>query len=68
MDAFLLQIDTYLQSSLIASLAAAFLGGLLASLSPWIYPMIPITAGVRALLNLAPATARRTSPRRARSP
>ena len=31
MDAFLLQIDTYLQSSLIASLAAAFLGGLLAS-------------------------------------
>ena len=46
MDAFLLQIDTYLQSSLIASLAAAFLGGLLASLTPCIYPMIPITAGV----------------------
>lgn len=46
MDAFLLQIDTYLQSSLIASLAAAFAGGLLASLTPCIYPMIPITAGV----------------------
>ena len=46
MDAFLLQIDTYLQSSIIASLAAAFAGGLLASLTPCIYPMIPITAGV----------------------
>lgn len=46
MDAVLLQIDTYLQSSIIASLAAAFAGGLLASLTPCIYPMIPITAGV----------------------
>ncbi|MDX9834412.1 MAG: cytochrome c biogenesis protein CcdA [Desulfobulbus sp.] len=46
MDAFLLHIDAYLQTSLLTSLAAAFLGGLLASLTPCIYPMIPITAGV----------------------
>lgn len=46
MDFILSQFDTYLQSSLIASVVLAFLGGLLASLTPCIYPMIPITAGV----------------------
>jgi thiol:disulfide interchange protein DsbD len=46
MDFILSQFETYLQSSLIASVVLAFLGGLLASLTPCIYPMIPITAGV----------------------
>ena len=46
MDILLSQFDTYLQSSLFASLVIAFLGGVLASLTPCVYPMIPITAGV----------------------
>ncbi len=46
MDILLSQFDTYLQSSLLASLALAFFGGVLASLTPCVYPMIPITAGV----------------------
>lgn len=46
MDFLLSQFDTYLQSSLIASVIIAFSGGLLASLTPCVYPMIPITAGV----------------------
>ena len=46
MDLFFTQFDSYLQTSLVASLAVAFLGGLLASLTPCVYPMIPITAGV----------------------
>ncbi len=46
MDILLSQFDTYLQTSLLASLAIAFFGGILASLTPCIYPMIPITAGV----------------------
>jgi thiol:disulfide interchange protein DsbD len=46
MDILLSQFDTYLQSSLLASLAVAFFGGILASLTPCVYPMIPITAGV----------------------
>lgn len=46
MDILLSQFDTYLQSSLLASLVIAFFGGVLASLTPCVYPMIPITAGV----------------------
>lgn len=46
MDILLSQFDTYLQSSLLASLIIAFVGGVLASLTPCVYPMIPITAGV----------------------
>jgi cytochrome c-type biogenesis protein len=46
MDILLSQFDTYLQSSLLASLVIAFVGGVLASLTPCVYPMIPITAGV----------------------
>ena len=52
MDAFLYQFDTYLQTSLLASLAVAFLGGVLASLTPCVYPMIPITAGVIGHANI----------------
>lgn len=46
MDVLLSQFDTYLQSSLLTSLIMAFIGGVLASLTPCVYPMIPITAGV----------------------
>nr|WP_320011052.1 cytochrome c biogenesis protein CcdA [uncultured Desulfobulbus sp.] len=46
MEFLLSQFDTYLQSSLIVSVIIAFVGGMLASLTPCVYPMIPITAGV----------------------
>ncbi len=52
MEHFLSQIESYLQSSLLLSFAAAYVGGLLASLTPCVYPMIPITAGVIANSNL----------------
>jgi thiol:disulfide interchange protein DsbD len=52
MDLFLSQFDTYLQTSLIASLVVAFVGGVLASLTPCVYPMIPITAGVIGNANI----------------
>ncbi len=46
MEHFLSQLDIYLQSSLLLAFAAAFLGGLLASMTPCVYPMIPITVGI----------------------
>lgn len=46
MENFLSQMDTYLQGSLFLAFVAAYAGGLLASLTPCVYPMIPITAGV----------------------
>ncbi len=52
MDGLIFQLDILLQTSLVASLAAAFLGGLLASLTPCVYPMIPITAGVIGHANI----------------
>ena len=52
MDILLSQFDVYLQSSLLASLVIAFVGGVLASLPPCVYPMIPITAGVIAHANI----------------
>ena len=52
MDGLLFQLDTLLQTSLLASLVAAFFGGLLASLTPCVYPMIPITAGVIGHANI----------------
>ncbi len=52
MEHFLSQMTTYLQTSLLLSFAAAYLGGLLASLTPCVYPMIPLTAGVIGNSNL----------------
>jgi len=52
MGEFLAHLDRYLQGSLPLALAAAYLGGLLASLTPCVYPMIPITAGVIGNANL----------------
>ncbi len=52
MGHFLSQMEGYLQTSLLLSFVAAYLGGLLASLTPCVYPMIPITAGVITNSNL----------------
>ncbi len=53
MESLLAQFDpSSLQSSLPVSLLIAFLGGLLASLTPCVYPMIPITAGIIGHANL----------------
>ncbi|MGD9949944.1 MAG: cytochrome c biogenesis protein CcdA [Desulfobulbus sp.] len=52
MEFLLSQFDTYLQSSLIVSVVIAFIGGMLASLTPCVYPMIPITAGVIGHANI----------------
>ena len=52
MEDFLNQMESYLQTSMLLSFAAAYLGGLLASLTPCVYPMIPITAGVISNSNL----------------
>ena len=46
MDSIFNQFEHYLAASPLIALALAYLGGLLASLTPCIYPMIPITAGV----------------------
>ena len=52
MDIFLSHFDAYLQSSLLSSLVVAYFGGVLASLTPCVYPMIPITAGVIGHANI----------------
>ncbi len=52
MEHFLSQIETYLQGSLLLAFTAAYVGGLLASLTPCVYPMIPITAGVISNSNI----------------
>lgn len=52
MEHFLSQMESYLQTSLLLSFVAAYLGGLLASLTPCVYPMIPITVGVIGNSNL----------------
>jgi cytochrome c-type biogenesis protein len=45
MEQLISNLDMYLKASLIMSFVAAFLGGLLTSFTPCVYPMIPITAG-----------------------
>lgn len=52
MEQFLSQMETYLQGSLLLAFVAAYVGGLFASLTPCVYPMIPITAGVIGNSNL----------------
>ena len=52
MESILNNIETYLQTSRFMSLAAAYLGGILVSLTPCVYPMIPITVGVIGSSNL----------------
>lgn len=45
-------LENYLQSSILMSLMAAFIGGVLTSFTPCVYPMIPITAGYISSQNL----------------
>lgn len=52
MDTFTSGLDLYLKSSVIMSLVAAFVGGVLASATPCVYPMIPITASYVSGSNL----------------
>lgn len=44
MDTFVSDLSTYLEGTPALAFAAVFLGGLFASLTPCVYPMIPITA------------------------
>jgi len=52
MDTILLPMEEYLRTSLPLSLSAAFFGGILASLTPCIYPLIPITVAFIGHSNL----------------
>ena len=58
MDAIISNMDYYLQASITMSFIAAFLGGLLASFTPCVYPMIPITAGVIGNRNIGGSKAK----------
>ncbi len=52
MEQFLTNLDSYLQSSFLLSIAASYMGGVLISLTPCVYPMIPITVGIVSSSNL----------------
>ncbi len=45
MEELVTNLEAYLKASVFMAFVAAFAGGLLASFTPCIYPMIPITAG-----------------------
>lgn len=45
-------LELYLQGSIAMAFLAAFLGGILASFTPCVYPMVPITAGYVGSRNL----------------
>jgi cytochrome c-type biogenesis protein len=45
MDQLSSSLDLYLKTSSLMSLLAAFVGGILTSLTPCVYPLIPVTAG-----------------------
>lgn len=51
-------LESYLKASVGLSFLAAFAGGILASMTPCIYPMIPITAGYVGSKNLGGSKAR----------
>lgn len=52
MEQLLNNLDFYLNASAVMSFVAAFVGGLLTSFTPCVYPMIPITAGFVGSENL----------------
>ncbi len=52
MDHLINGLQNYLQTSLTMAFTAALLGGVLASLTPCVYPMIPITAGYIGSTNI----------------
>jgi len=51
-------LELYLQGSIAMAFVAAFLGGILASFTPCVYPMVPITAGYVGSRNLGGSKAR----------
>lgn len=51
-------LQTYLQTSVTMAFVAAMLGGVLASLTPCIYPMIPITVGYIGSSNIGGSKSR----------
>ncbi len=44
MEAFVNNMEVYIESSMLLSFISAFVGGVLTSFTPCVYPMIPITA------------------------
>ncbi len=52
MDELINNLEVYLKASMFMSFIAAFLGGVMASFTPCVYPMIPITAGSVGARNL----------------
>ena len=52
MEQFLNNFESYLQTSLLLSITASYLGGVLISMTPCVYPMIPITVGIVTSSNL----------------
>ncbi len=51
-------LELYLQASVVMAFVAAFLGGVLASFTPCVYPMIPITSGYVGSRNLGGSKSR----------
>jgi cytochrome c-type biogenesis protein len=51
-------LEGYLQQSVVLALAAAFAGGVLASFTPCVYPMIPITASYVGSRNIGGSRSR----------
>jgi cytochrome c-type biogenesis protein len=58
MEGLATSLEAYLKASVVLSFAAAFAGGVLASFTPCVYPMIPITAGYVGSRNLGGSKAR----------
>jgi thiol:disulfide interchange protein len=52
MEHFINGLNAYLQTSMALAFTAAFAGGLLTSLTPCVYPMVPITVGYIGYSNI----------------
>ena len=52
MEIFSTEFEQALAASPLLALALAYAGGLLASLTPCVYPMLPITAGIIGRANV----------------
>ncbi len=58
MENILANIETYLHSSSMLAFAASFLGGILVSFTPCVYPILPITIGVISSSNIGGSRSR----------
>lgn len=45
METLVNNMEAYLEASMLLSIATAFIGGVLTSFTPCVYPMVPVTAG-----------------------